>query len=420
MNSKREKLLTIMDNLFQQLKGKRLYPYQKRLFQSNKRFKIVNKSRQVGISYALACYGLLNALLLDKIVLIVSPSERQSKHVMDYVREFLNHLKNDFNISFQEETKTSYIFTGGGAIYSFPNNSNAIRGYPADIIIIDEFAHFLNNTDKDIVTAITPSVVRNPSCEVFYVSTPFGTKNLFYDYWHNRDDFEKILINYKDCPDLKINPDDFDTLTFQQEFNNQFIEDNEESEFPFELIKQCIDPELTYQDLRKDRVYIGGADIGRHQDLTACTVLEKNNDRFILRSLRILKQKPYREQEEYFTYLLSNYNFQSFNIDASGIGNNLAENLRGRFPINPVTFSNETKQQMVLTLKRLMEDKRLVIPNDPILINSIRMIRRKYTESNYLKFDAPRDKELGHADAFWALALAVMNEGRKRVLPLIK
>ena len=131
MNSKREKLLTIMDNLFRQLKGKGLYDYQKRLFQSNKRFKIVNKSRQVGISYALACYGLLNALLLDKIVLIVSPSERQSKHVMDYVREFLNHLKNDFNISFQEETKTSYIFTGGGALYSLPNNANTVRGFKA-------------------------------------------------------------------------------------------------------------------------------------------------------------------------------------------------------------------------------------------------------------------------------------------------
>jgi len=406
-----------MDNLFRQLKGKGLYPYQRKLFESNTKFKIVNKARQTGISYSLACYALLNALLLDKTALIVSPSERQSKHIMDYVREFLNHLKNDFDIRFQEETKLSYIFEEGGALYSLPNNPNTVRGFKADLIIIDEFAHFLNNTDKDMITAITPSISRGG--ELILVSTPFGTKNLFYKYWH-RDDYEHHLINYKDCPDLKINPSDFDDLTFQQEFNNQFIEDSEETEFPFDLIRDCIDLELTYQDLRKNKIYIGGADIGRHQDLTACAILEKYNDKFILRCLRILRQKPYREQEDYFTYLLSNYNFRTFNIDASGIGNNLVENLRGRFPVTPVTFNNETKQRMVLTLKRIMEERRLSIPNDPLLINSIRMIRRKYTESNYLKFDSPRSDELGHADAFWALALALMNEGKKRILPLIK
>ena len=418
MEKKRIKLITIMDNLFRQIKGKGLYPYQRKLLESDAKYKIVNKSRQVGISSCLACYGLLLALLKNKTVIIISPSERQSKHVMSYVREFLNVLRDDFIIECIEETKSSYIFKDGGAIYSLPNSPNTVRGFKADLIIIDEFAHFLNNTDKDIITAITPSISRGG--ELIIVSTPFGTKNLFYEYWHNRDDFEKHLINYRDCPDLKINPDDFDYLTFQQEFNNQFIEDNEESEFPFELIRQCIDPELTYQDLRKDRIYIGGADIGRHQDLTACVVLEKDNDKFILRHLRILRQKPYREQEEYFSYLLSNYNFQSFNIDASGIGNNLAENLRTKFPITPVIFNNENKQKMVLTLKRLMEEKRLIIPNDPILINSIRMIRRKYTTGNYLKFEAPHDRELGHADAFWALALALMNEGKERVLPLIR
>jgi len=404
----REKLLIIMDNLFQQIKGRGLYDYQKRLFQSNKKFKIVNKSRQVGISYALACWGLLNALLLDKTVLIVSPSERQSKHVMDYVREFLNYLKNDFEIRFQEETKLSYIFEGGGALYSLPNNPNTVRGFKADLIIIDEFAHFLNNTDKEMITAITPSISRGG--EVIFVSTPFGTKNMFYEYWHNKKDYEHFTINYKDCPDLQINPDDFDDLTFQQEYNNQFLEDSDESEFPFDLIRQCINPDLIYEDLQKNKIYFAGADIGRTTDLTALVVFEKQQNKYVLRMVKTMKNTPYVEQEKYFTYLLRNYTFEQFMIDETGIGNMLAENLRRRFGfIQTITFNNENKQKMVTNLKLLMQKNRVMLPNDAIVINSIRMIKRKYTSTGYLKFESDRDSELGHGDVFWAMALALYN-----------
>ena len=402
-----------MDNLFQQIKGRGLYDYQKRLFQSNKKFKIVNKSRQVGISYALACWGLLNALLLDKTVLIVSPSERQSKHVMDYVREFLNYLKNDFEIRFQEETKLSYIFKDGGALYSLPNNPNTVRGFKADLVIIDEFAHFLNNTDKEMITAITPSISRGG--EVIFVSTPFGTKNMFYEYWHNKKDYEHFTINYKDCPDLQINPDDFDDLTFQQEYNNQFLEDSDESEFPFDLIRQCINPDLIYEDLQKNKIYLAGADIGRTTDLTALVVFEKQQNKYVLRMVKTMKNTPYVEQEKYFTYLLRNYTFEQFMIDETGIGNMLAENLRRRFGfIQTITFNNENKQKMVTNLKLLMQKNRVMLPNDAIVINSIRMIKRKYTPTGYLKFESDRDSELGHGDVFWAMALALYNAEQER------
>jgi hypothetical protein len=52
-----------------------------------------------------------------------------------------------------------------------------------------------------------------------------------------------------------------------------------------------------------------------------------------------------------------------------------------------------------------------VLPNDPLLINNIRSIKRKFTSGGFLRFDSDRTGEIGHADLFWALALGVFVDG---------
>ncbi len=391
------------------------YPYQTELYNacSTEREIIINKSRQVGVSYCVACYALVQSVFNNRTELIISPSLRQSKHMMDYVYEFLNKLRNDFKVPLQEETKTSIIFPSGGRIHSLPNSANTVRGFPADDIWIDEYAHFTNGTDKEIIEAITPSISRGGN--IRYISTPFGDQNLFCQTWNNRD-IKKILINWKDCPDF--NPDIIKGIketigedAFQQEYNNQFLSDMEGQEFPMELISSCIDHELTYSDLTdigESKSYIGGADIGREHDLTAFVALEKtSDDHYILRYKQTMKNKPYQEQMDFFNYQLINHNFDSFTIDESGIGHMLSEQLARNHSINRITFNNENKQEMVGNLKKMMQNHQISFPNDPQLIDSIRSIRRIYTPSNYLRFDSGRDDNIGHADLFWALALAL-------------
>ena len=65
-------------------------------------------------------------------------------------------------------------------------------------------------------------------------------------------------------------------------------------------------------------------------------------------------------------------------------------------------------------MKRLMAEGKLKFPDDPILIDNIRAIRRKYSPSNYLVFEADRDPRIGHADLFWALCLALYDESIRR------
>ena len=401
-----EKLIQITKKLIPTL-----YTYQEKLYNIISPTVIINKSRQIGISYSIACWALLQAIFNEKTELIISPSLRQSKHMMDYIYQHLNKLRNDFNIQIREETKTSLIFTSGGEIHSLPNSANTIRGYKADDIYIDEFAHFTNGTDKEIIEAITPSLSRGGN--IRYISTPFGDQNLFYKYWHNKpSNIERILINYQECPDLKTSNIEQIRQTigidaFEQEYNNQFLSDMEGQEFPTLLIQSIINPELEYIELQKNKEYLGGADIGREHDLTALIVLQKENNCYKIVYKKTMRQTPYHEQLNYFNYILSNYNFNSFTIDESGIGNMLAEQLARDHNIQRLTFNNENKQELVSNLKKIMQEKRLQIPDDPQLINSIRAIRRIYTPSNYLRFDSSRNGEIGHADLFWALCLAI-------------
>jgi len=392
-----------------------MYPYQQEIYQNQKRELIVNKSRQVGVSYSIACWALLQAIFNEKTELIISPSLRQSKHMMDYIYQHLNHLRNDFTIRLKEETKTSIIFTEGGEIHSLPNSANTVRGYKADDIYIDEFAHFTNQTDEEVIEALLPSTSRGGN--IRYISTPFGDQNLFYQYWNKKqlpgnNGMDRLLINWKDCPDFK--PENIGSIkqtigedAFQQEYNNQFLSDLEGQEFPMTLIQSCINPELEYRECTKDKSYIGGADIGREHDLTAFVALEQTEDKYRLVFKKTMKQVPYKEQLNFFNYILNNYHFGNFVIDESGIGNMLAEEIATGHRIERITFNNENKQEMVGNLKKIMQEGKLEFPDDPQLIASIRAIRRIYTPSNYLRFDSSRDGEIGHADLFWALALAL-------------
>ena len=399
-----EKLITIAKNIFRK-EQKEIYDYQVEVLKElcNGENVIINKSRQVGISDLLACWGLLNSLLLDKTTLIISPSERQSKHLMEYIYNHLHTLENDFIIQKQEETKSSIVFYRG-AIYSLPSNPKTIRGFSADLIIFDEFAHFPYGLDKEIWQAAGPSISRGG--QLIICSTPFGKQNLFYQFWQDGS-FRKITINYRQCKHLNIEEmkKNIDEETFAQEFDNVFLDEEKEQEFSEELIQRCIDAEIG--DAMEDGIYLAGVDIGRYKDFTALAIVKRESDKFKLVKYEIIKNKPFEEQEKILSYYFSNFKFENIAIDATGMGAMLAERLAGRYSAKAITFTNELKEKLVLNLKLLMQQGRFFIPDDAFVISSFRAIRRKYTENNILKFESDRSEELGHADLFWAIALAL-------------
>ena len=171
-----------------------------------------------------------------------------------------------------------------------------------------------------------------------------------------------------------------------------------------------------------------GVDIGRHRDLTVLWFLECENPRapadersYITRGVVTLEKQPFTAQRATLDSYLAMRANQSTNqpmnqhavsrcaIDATGMGAMLAEELGERWGsrVEPVVFTNAVKERMAVRVKRLLEDRRLKIPYDPKIRAAFNSIKRVVTAAGNVRYDADRSEESGHADAFWALALAL-------------
>ncbi|MDR2081430.1 MAG: hypothetical protein LBP54_06035, partial [Campylobacteraceae bacterium] len=152
---------------------------------------------------------------------------------------------------------------------------------------------------------------------------------------------------------------------------------------------------------------ISGYDVGRVKDSSTLGVLDvKEGGRYTLCIMDVLRKAVFNEQRLHIRNFMNVNVFARLRMDKTGIGMNLAEDISQEFKsrVQGIYFTAVQKEAMALNLKKMFEDKIITIPNDPLLIADIHAIKRKAGARGFL-YDADRN-EHGHADRFWALALA--------------
>lgn len=222
------------------LTRKSLYPYQIDIMSDMHRFRLVYKSRQTGISWTLANESLVDSITnKDFITLFVSPSERQSVHLLKYTK----HTAKKNGIKLIQDSQSVVTFADTGSeIISLPNNPNTVRGYPANHIVLDEYAFFANV--EELEESITPTISRGGRKTV--VSTPNGAGNRFYnlvmDAQMGKGMYSLHTVPWWECPDLIPEIDnirkEMSDLAFRQEYGLEFLDENT-SMFPYEMLMSC-------------------------------------------------------------------------------------------------------------------------------------------------------------------------------------
>ena len=234
----------VMRQIFIQTLHKEPYPFQELIMEEyDYPRRIVKKSRQTGCSTTYALIALVKAVLLGRDVLVVSPSERQSIHFMTYIKKFLVTLKQLIpELIVDKDNSTELSFSSGGTIKSLPNQPNTIRGMACSDLVLDEFGHFLLDSDRDIVEAILPSMTRGIS--VTFISTPYGERGLFYSMCCDEPN-NVIEARYTECRDVDIEPirRSMDEMSFRQEYLLEFVGEAD-SYFPYELIHSCVQEDV--------------------------------------------------------------------------------------------------------------------------------------------------------------------------------
>ncbi len=218
-------------------------PYQRKILLHDGPL-IVTKARQVGISTTMACLAVYEAALGGRKVLIASNSEEAAQHILnDYCPAF-DGILSDYGLVERPVTdrKSLCQWVRGGEIRTFSSNPATVRGYPANLVILDEFAHFTREAgaDRRLLEAIGPSVSQAGG-RLIILSTPHGTLNEFYRIWSSPDTLagNKIMVRYSENPDLRVReeamaygrhyvveglPRPLRPEEFAQEYNCEFLE----------------------------------------------------------------------------------------------------------------------------------------------------------------------------------------------------
>lgn len=205
---------------------------------------LLNCSRQSGKSTTAAILALHRALFYPaSLVLLVSPSLRQSGELFRKVQETLKRL--DEQPELTEDNRLSMTLTNKSRIVSLPGKDATVRGYSgADLIVEDEAARVVD----ELYFSVRPMLAVSGG-RLILMSTPFGKRGHFFEAWENGgESWERIMITAHDCP--RISPEFLEEERqalgdwwFRQEYLCEFVETVDQV-FSYDLVQAAITEEV--------------------------------------------------------------------------------------------------------------------------------------------------------------------------------
>lgn len=431
-----------------------LLGYQKRWVLDQSRIKIMEKSRQIGISWASA-YALVRRKALAGArydAWVSSRDEIQARLFLEDCKHFAETLHTacrDLGVDLISDAKTYVLeFASGVKINSMSSSPDAQAGKRGDRLL-DEFA--LHKDPRKLYAIAYPGITWGGQLEM--VSTHRGSHNFFNELitevrekgnpkkisLHRvtledalKDGFLHRLQSKLAADDERQEMDEGDYFNFikggcadEESFLQEYMcvpADDASAFLSYDQIAACEyerNPErlfdtADFSDLSESKALYAGVDVGRNHDLTVIWVNSYEGERHLCRRLICLKGMSFSRQEEILYPILALPNLRRCCIDASGLGMQLAERAAerfGRYRVESVKFSGPVKEELAYPFRTCFEDLNIRIPADPKLRSDLRAIKKETTVSGNIRFSADRG-ENGHSDRFWAGALAIHARGR--------
>lgn len=436
-----------------------LLPYQAAWVRDGARLKLMEKSRQIGITWASA-YALVRKKARPGErydAWVSSRDEIQAKLFVEDCKEFagmLNLAAEDLGLQLLEDGKSSSFvlkFANATKINSMSSSPDAQAGKRGDRLL-DEFA--LHRDPRMMYAVAYPGITWGGQLEI--VSTHRGSGNFFNELVREirekgnpkgislhrvtlQDALDQGFLfklqNKLPADDARQEMDEADYFNFirsgcadEESFLQEYCcvpADDASAFLTYDLIAGCEykEGEAWETDLAKCVNLYMGVDVGRKKDLTVIWVNEVAGGRHLTRRKIEMQNESFSTQEAVLWPLLEHPLLRRCCIDATGLGMQLAERAQQRFGtyrVEAVTFTNPVKSDLAYPLRAAFEDGNIRIPFDQKLRSDLRAIRKETTAAGNIRFAADRSED-GHSDRFWALALALHaagnDDGPCRLMP---
>ncbi len=413
-------------------------PYQIAWLKDTSRFKIWEKSRRIGATYVQAYEDVRDAARVDEPIdcWFSSADESAAKEYILYCAMWarvFNVVAEDLGeiiLDEKEGIKAYGIrFTNGKRINGLSSNPKAFRSKGGKLVL-DEFAFHKQpeelwkaaipiitwgypvrvlstyNGNGNRYARMTSDAKKGNSWSIHSVTIEQAVEQGLVDKIKGRKTTPEERAQFlAECRDAAG-----DEETYQQEYMCVPV-DEATAYMTWDLIcsaehKDAGKPEL-YQG---GNVYIG-MDIARRRHLTVIWADEMVGDVLVAREVIAMKGATFTAQEIALDDVFTRYGNKVVRacLDQTGMGEKFVEDAKKKpygSKIEGVLFTGVVKQHLAQSLKQRYEDKRVRTPEDKDIRASHHSVRKITTVANNIRFDADQS-EVGHADHFWAHALAV-------------
>jgi hypothetical protein len=247
---------------------------------------ILNCTRQWGKSTVTAAKAVHRAATWpDSLVVVMSPSGRQSGEFIDKVRRFVSHM--GLKPRGDGHNQCSLALPNRSRIVGVPDVEATTRGFSGvSLLLVDEAAWVEDSAYQAMTAALAAS-----DGDRWLMSTPGGRRGFFYDIWEHAPpgSWTRISVPATECP--RISPSFLagercqkSAQRFEQEYMCSFI-DMEGALFTAAVIDRAFtsdvlalyDPRFLNQAARQlpreRRIYVG-LDLGKSPDRSAVAVVE--------------------------------------------------------------------------------------------------------------------------------------------------
>lgn len=169
-------------------------PWQVRLLSCPSARTLLLCSRQAGKSTASASLALHTALVGPSLVLLLSPSQRQSGELFRKVCEQYGAVGRP--VAAVLESASRLELANGSRIISLPGTESTVRSFSAvALLIVDE----ASRVDDALYKSVRPMLAVSKG-RLVALSTPFIQSGWFYDEWHSARRWDRVRITAHDCP----------------------------------------------------------------------------------------------------------------------------------------------------------------------------------------------------------------------------
>lgn len=425
-------------------------PFQSAWIKDASRIKLMEKSRQIGISWSTA-YGADERAAAQGARFDEWVSSRDDIQARLFIEDcklwagIMGMAAQDLGEVVLDADKklSAYVlqFASGRRIHSMSSNPDAQAGKRGSRVL-DEFA--LHREQRKMWAIAYPGITWGGSMEL--ISTHRGSYSFFNQlvrearHSGNPKKISLHRVTLQDALDqgflfklqqalpADAEQQDMDEAEYfdftksgaadAESFDQEYMcipADDDAKFLEYGLITACEYPGGTdwrrgLQGPFQGRLY-AGVDIGRKKDLTVLWVVEQLGDVFYTRHVEVMEKMRKSDQEKILWPWFEICD--RICIDSTGLGIGWTDDAQDKFGehrVEGVSFTGQVKEALAYPLKGAMEDRKIRIPEDPKIRADLRKIQKTTTAAGNIRFVADGDdstKVNGHADRFWALALAL-------------